>query len=83
MVFRDGIQVARGLLWPSASNRVGGPRLESAEAKREASRDGAPPIDLIDGERLCELLKEHRLGVRVTERLVEDVEVAPELVADL
>lgn len=55
----------------------------TAEAKREASRDGAPPIDLIDGERLCELLKEHRLGVRVTERVVEDVEVSPEFFADL
>jgi restriction system protein len=44
-------------------------------ARDEASRDGAPPIDLIDGEQLCELLKEHQLGVRVTERVVEDVEV--------
>jgi restriction system protein len=55
----------------------------TAEAKREASRDGAPPIDLIDGERLCELLKEHGLGVRVTERVVEDVAIAPEFFAEL
>lgn len=47
----------------------------TAEARREATRDGAPPVDLIDGERLCELLKEHRLGVRTTQRVVEDVEV--------
>jgi restriction system protein len=45
------------------------------EAKSEATRDGAPPIDLIDGEQLCELLKEHQLGVRTKLRQVEDVEV--------
>jgi restriction system protein len=45
------------------------------EARAEATRDGAPPVDLIDGERLCELLKELRLGVRTTERVVEDVEI--------
>ncbi len=33
----------------------------TVEAKKEATRDGAPPIDLIDGERLCDLLKEHQL----------------------
>lgn len=37
----------------------------SKGAKEEARRPGAPPIDLIDGERLCELLLEHRLGVDV------------------
>jgi restriction system protein len=45
------------------------------EAKSEATRDGAPPIDLIDGEQLCELLKKHQLGVRTEERRVEEVEV--------
>src|SRR5205085_11426850 len=53
------------------------------QAKREATRDGAPPVDLIDGERLCELLKEHRLGVRVSERMVERVEIVPEFFAEL
>jgi restriction system protein len=53
----------------------------TADAKQEATRDGAPPVDLIDGERLCDLLKEHRMGVDV--RLVEDVEVSPEFFADL
>ena len=33
------------------------------EAKREAVREGAMAIDLIDGERLCLLLKEKGLGV--------------------
>jgi restriction system protein len=44
-------------------------------AKDEANRDGAPPIDLIDGVRLCDLLKEHQLGVDVRERTVKDVSV--------
>jgi len=47
-------------------------------AQKEATRDGAPPIDLIDGEALVELLKELKLGVKVTQRTVEDVEVVPE-----
>jgi restriction system protein len=29
----------------------------TADAKAETARDGAPPLDLIDGARLCELLK--------------------------
>lgn len=33
------------------------------EAMREAQRDGAPPIDLIDGIQLAEKLKDLRLGV--------------------
>lgn len=41
------------------------------EAKREASRDGAPPIDLIDGNDLAEKLKELGLGVEI--ELVEKV----------
>ncbi len=36
----------------------------TADAKQEATRDGAPPVDLIDGERLCDLLREYELGVR-------------------
>ena len=42
-------------------------------AKAEATRDGAPPIDLVDGEELCELLKEFGMGVTVTQRIEEDV----------
>ena len=44
----------------------------TAEAKREATRDGAPPIELIDGPLLCDLLKKLNLGVKI--RLVEEVE---------
>ncbi len=43
------------------------------EAIKEATRDGAPPIDLIDGETLCEKLKELRLGVDT--KLIESVEI--------
>lgn len=35
------------------------------EARREATRDGAPPIDLIDGDQLCDILKRLKLGVCV------------------
>ena len=37
----------------------------TSEAKKEATRDGAPTIDLIDGDEFCELLKQLRLGVAV------------------
>jgi restriction system protein len=53
------------------------------EARKEATRDGAPPIDLIDGELLCELLKRHRLGVRTTERVVEDIEIVDSFFGEL
>lgn len=45
----------------------------TAEARAEATRDGAPAIDLIDGEDLCDLLKNLRIGTKV--ELVEQVEV--------
>ena len=45
----------------------------TADARREATRDGAPAIDLVDGEALCELLKELRIGVSV--RMVEEVTI--------
>jgi len=47
----------------------------SRSAEREATRDGAALLDLIDGDKLCELLKEHGLGVVVKERTVEDVTI--------
>ena len=36
----------------------------SAEARREASRDGAPPIELIDGEKLIDMLEKLELGLK-------------------
>lgn len=42
------------------------------EAIAEAARDGAPPIDLVDGEQLADKMRELRLGVRTrTQELVE------------
>jgi restriction system protein len=32
------------------------------DAKREATRDGAPAIELIDGDQLCDLIKQLKLG---------------------
>ena len=43
------------------------------DAKQEAQRDGAPPIDLIDGNTFAEHLKDLRLGVTV--ELREEVEI--------
>ena len=42
-------------------------------AIKEATRDGAPPIDLVDGDELAEKLKELALGVKT--ELVEQVSV--------
>ncbi len=36
----------------------------SEDAKREASRDGAPPIELINGEKLIELFENVQLGLK-------------------
>jgi len=43
------------------------------EAIKEATRDGAPPIDLIDGELLCDKLKELKLGINV--QMTETIEI--------
>lgn len=45
----------------------------SNDARKEATRDGAPAIDLIDGDSLCDLLKSLKLGV--TTEYVEKVTV--------
>lgn len=51
------------------------------EAIKEATRDGAPPIDLIDGELLCDKLKELRLGVDT--KLTETVDIKNEWFSNL
>ena len=48
----------------------------TAEAKKEATRDGAPAIDLIDGDLLCDLLKNLKLGVET--KMVEVVSINAE-----
>jgi restriction system protein len=47
----------------------------TTEAKKEATRDGAPAIELIDGEQLCDLLRQLKLGVST--EMVEKVVVDP------
>ncbi len=44
-------------------------------SKSAATCDGAPPIDLIDGQKLSDLLKQFGLGVTLKERIEEDVTV--------
>lgn len=34
------------------------------DAKAEARRDGVPPIELVDGEKLAELFERHKLGIK-------------------
>lgn len=46
------------------------------DAIKEATRDGAPPIDLVDGEQLADKLKELSLGVKT--EIVESVTVDDE-----
>lgn len=45
----------------------------TADARREATRDGAPAIDLIDGDAPCDLLKQTRIGVGIV--LVEEITI--------
>jgi len=45
----------------------------SRDARAEAVRDGAPAIDLVDGQELADLLKRYELGVQTL--MVEKVEV--------
>lgn len=45
------------------------------DARQEALRDGAPPLDLIDGDDLVKMLKAFRLGVTVREKIIEELSV--------
>ena len=51
------------------------------EAQREAVRDGAAAIDLIDGGDLCDLLRERKLGVHT--QMVEEVTIEPGFFASI
>lgn len=42
-------------------------------AQQEATRDGAPALDLIDGEQLCRILRNLDLGVET--KTIEVVEI--------
>ena len=58
----------RGLLITTASF--------TPAAREEASRDGAPPVDLINGDGFCDLLKEYGLGVNTETVEVYSIESA-------
>jgi restriction system protein len=47
----------------------------TSDAIKEANRDGAPPIDLVDGEQLCLMLKELSIGVKTEPVIVERVTI--------
>ena len=51
------------------------------EARNEASRDGVPAIDLVDGEALAKLLKDLSMGVET--RMVERVIIKPEFFQEI
>ena len=36
----------------------------SEDAKREAAREGAPPIELVDGKGLVQMLEKEEIGVK-------------------
>ena len=55
----------------------------TTEARREAIRDGVPPIELVDGERLADMLEELEMGLvpvkayRVDEPFFAEFDAAP------
>ena len=55
----------------------------SRNARAEAQRDGATPIDLLDGRDLVQKLKDLGMGVQVTRRTIEEVATNSEYFSDL
>ncbi len=53
------------------------------DAIKEATRDGAPAIDLVDGDQLVEKLKQLSLGVSVKKIEVEQVTIDPKWFSNL
>lgn len=51
------------------------------DAQREAIRDGAPTIDLVDGDALCELMRSLKLGVTI--KMVEEITVDKALLSSI
>ena len=47
----------------------------SRDAQKEAQRDGADPIDIIDGDALIEKLRDLELGVKIEKRIVEKINI--------
>jgi len=53
------------------------------DAKKEAQRDGAPPIDLIDGDDLVAKLKELGMGIEIKQKVIEEILVDEEYFKNL
>lgn len=51
------------------------------DAQAEATRDGVAVVELVDGDRLCELLKELGLGTEI--EIIERVSVVPEFFMEI
>lgn len=51
----------------------------TAEARKEATRDGAPPIELIDGEKLLDMCEQLELGLKARQTFDLDDSVFAEL----
>jgi len=47
----------------------------SRDARLEARRGGAPPLDLVDGTDLIYMLKDFRMGINVRDKIVEELTV--------
>lgn len=53
------------------------------DARAEANRDGAPAIDLIDGNDLAEMMKSLELGISIKEEIVEHITINKEWLESL
>ena len=53
----------------------------TSAAVKEATRDGAPPIDLVDGDQLAEKLKEFQLGIKT--QMIEKVTIEKDWFSNL
>ena len=65
----------------SGDQRIDGTGTFTTAAKSEAVRAGTTPIELVDGDRLCDLPEHHGIGVQV--RQVEQVTVDSHFFADV
>ena len=45
----------------------------TSDARKEAVRDGAPPVELVDGEKLADMIEKLELGLRPRQTYEIDV----------
>lgn len=55
----------------------------TSDARKEATRDGAPAIDLIDGEALCALMKDLKLGVLIRPIIKEEIVIDDDFLSSI